>query len=110
MRDNDDPFKEHQILSEQTLRKLLPGDLLLSDRNREDFRFINGGFSFRYRNRVTIERELPLFKRRNVTPLRFGRSFTTGPAYPVRNDRLRSRLPAVGSFPGAKVRVDHTKL
>jgi hypothetical protein len=62
------PFKEHQILSEQTLRKLLPGDLLLSDRNREDFCFINGGFSFRYRNRVTIERELPLLKRRNVTP------------------------------------------
>jgi Protein of unknown function (DUF2490) len=55
------------LLTEQTLRKLLPGDLLLSDRNREDFRFVNGDFSFRYRNRVTIEREFQLMKR-TITP------------------------------------------
>ena len=65
---NDDPFKEHRILTEQTLRKMLPGDLLLSDRNREDFRFIQGDFSFRYRNRVTLEREIHLVKGRPVTP------------------------------------------
>lgn len=41
--------------------------ILLSDRNREDFRFVNGKFSFRYRNRVTLEREFRLFKR-SVTP------------------------------------------
>lgn len=64
----DDPYKEHRLLTEQTLRKLLPGDLLLSDRNREDFRFINGDFSFRYRNRVTLEREFHLFKQRPITP------------------------------------------
>lgn len=51
---NSDPFKEHRLVTEQTLRKLLPGDLLLSDRNREDFRFVNGNYSFRYRNRVTF--------------------------------------------------------
>ena len=68
MGDADSPYKEHRILTEQTLRKLLPGDLLLSDRNREDFRFISGDFSFRYRNRVTIEREVHLFKGRNITP------------------------------------------
>lgn len=70
--DNDNGFREHRLLSEQILRKLLPADLLLTDRNREDFRFINRDFSFRYRNRVTIEREfqfnVPLFKRRTVTP------------------------------------------
>ena len=66
--DSDDPFKEHRLLTEQTLRKMLPGDLLLSDRNREDFRFVNGDFSFRYRNRVTIEREVHLFKERTITP------------------------------------------
>ena len=65
---NSEPFKEHRLLTEQTLRQLLPGDLLLSDRNREDFRFVNGDFSFRYRNRVTLERELPLFKGRTITP------------------------------------------
>lgn len=62
-------------LIEQTLRKLLPGSLLLSDRNREEFRFVNGDFSFRYRNRVTIEREFHLFKQRNITPYVSGEIF-----------------------------------
>ena len=66
--DADEPYKEHRLLTEQTLRKLLPGELLLSDRNREDFRFVNGDFSFRYRNRVSIEREIDLFKGRTITP------------------------------------------
>jgi len=69
---NDDGFREHRLLSEQILRKLLPGEILLTDRNREDFRFITGDFSFRYRNRVMIEREfqlnLPLLRRRTITP------------------------------------------
>ena len=72
---NDDPFKEHRLLTEQTLRKLIPGGLLLSDRNREDFRFVNGDFSFRYRNRVTLEREFHLLKRRTVTPYVSGEVF-----------------------------------
>jgi hypothetical protein len=66
--DTDSPYKENRLLTEQTLRKLLPGNLLLSDRNREDFRFIDGDFSFRYRNRVTIEREFHLYKKRTITP------------------------------------------
>jgi len=71
----DDPFKEHRLITEQTLRQLLPGDLLLSDRNREDFRFVDGDFSFRYRNRVTLERELHLFKGRTLTPYVSGEIF-----------------------------------
>ena len=71
----DDPFKEHRLVTEQTLRKLLPGDLLLSDRNRQDFRFIDGDFSFRYRNRVTLERELHLLKGRTITPYVSGEIF-----------------------------------
>ena len=71
--ETDDGFREHRVLTDQILRKLLPGDLLLTDRNREEFRFITGDFSFRYRNRVTIEREfqwfrLPLFRGRTITP------------------------------------------
>jgi hypothetical protein len=73
--DSDSPYKEHRFLTEQTLRKLLPGDVLLSDRNREDFRFVNGDFSFRYRNRVTIEREFHLYKKRNITPYVSGELF-----------------------------------
>jgi hypothetical protein len=72
---NSEPFKEHRLLTEQTFRHLLPGDLVLSDRNREDFRFLNGDFSFRYRNRVTLEREVHLFKGRNITPYVSGEIF-----------------------------------
>ena len=72
---NKDSFKEHRLLTEQTLRHLLPGDLLLSDRNREDFRFVKGDFSFRYRNRVTLEREFHLLKGRTVTPYVSGEIF-----------------------------------
>ena len=71
--ENDDGFREHRLLSEQILRKILPGDLLLTDRNREDFRFIKGDFSFRYRNRLMVEREfqvniLTFLRRRSITP------------------------------------------
>ena len=70
----DDSYREHRLLTEQTFRKMLPGNLLLSDRNREDFRFLKGDFSFRYRNRVTIEREFQL-KRRTITPYVSGELF-----------------------------------
>ena len=61
-----DPFKERRIVSEQTIRQDLPLKILLSDRNRQDFRFVNGKFSFRYRNRLTLEREFVL--PRTLTP------------------------------------------
>ena len=85
----DDSYREHRLLTEQTFRKLLPGDLLLSDRNREDFRFLKGDFSFRYRNRVTIEREFQL-KKRSITPYVSGEIF-----YDTRYDIWnRNRLSA----------------
>lgn len=62
-----DPFKEHRIIFEQTLRQPLPLEVLLSDRNREDLRWVNGEFSARYRNRVTLEREFKVLNRA-VTP------------------------------------------
>jgi len=73
---NSEPFREHRLITEQTFRKLLPADVIVSDRNRQDFRFISGeDFSFRYRNRVTFEREFHLPKwvpklltRRSITP------------------------------------------
>jgi hypothetical protein len=71
--DSDNGFREHRLLADQILRKLLPAGVLLTDRNREEFRFITGELSFRYRNRVTIEREfqwfnVPLLKGRTITP------------------------------------------
>lgn len=62
-----DPFKEHRIIFEQTLRQPLPLKVLLSDRNREDLRWVNGEFSARYRNRVTLEREFKVLNRA-ITP------------------------------------------
>lgn len=58
-----DPFKEHRIVFEQTLRQPLPLDVLLSDRNRQELRWVNGEFSARYRNRVTLEREFKVLNR-----------------------------------------------
>ena len=62
-----DPFKEHRIVLEQTVRQPLPLEVLLSDRNREDIRWVNGEFSARYRNRVTLEREFKILNRA-ITP------------------------------------------
>jgi hypothetical protein len=58
-----DPFKEQRIIFEQTLRQPLPLEVLLSDRNREELRWVNGEFSARYRNRVTLEREFKVLNR-----------------------------------------------
>ena len=65
--DETDPFKEHRPVLEQTYRERLPLGILLSDRNRQDFRIINGDFSFRYRNRLMLEREF-LLPGRSLTP------------------------------------------
>lgn len=62
-----DPFEEHRIIFEQTLRQPLPLEVLFSDRNREELRWVNGDFSARYRNRVTLEREFKVLNRA-VTP------------------------------------------
>lgn len=88
---DSESFKEHRFLTEQTFRTLLPGGLLLSDRNREDFRFVDGDFSFRYRNRVTVEREFHLFRRRSITPYVSGEIF-----YDSRYDIWNRNRYAVG--------------
>ena len=62
-----DPFKEHRIVFEQILRQPLPLEVLFTDRNREELRWVNGEFSGRYRNRVQLEREFKVLNRA-VTP------------------------------------------
>ena len=54
---------ENRVLIEATVRYPLKGqfgDVLLSNRNRMDFRVIDGTYSWRYRNRLSAERELSL--------------------------------------------------
>jgi hypothetical protein len=52
---------EQRIVTEGTPRFPLKAGVVLSDRNRTEFRFIDGQFSWRYRNRLTSERTLSLF-------------------------------------------------
>ena len=65
--ENDTPFREHRIVTEQSFRKKTKWSIQLTDRNRQDWRWVNGDFSFRYRNRITAEREFRLWGR-PVTP------------------------------------------
>jgi hypothetical protein len=71
---DSDSYKEHRIILEQTYRRTIPLTILLSDRNREELRFVNGNFSGRYRNRLTLEREFSLRKLR-LTPYASGEIF-----------------------------------
>ena len=48
---------EHRGLLEATARYPLVRGVLLSDRNRVDFRIIDGEFAWRYRNRISAERD-----------------------------------------------------
>ena len=54
---------ENRVLLEATVRYPMKnhfGDVLLSNRNRMDFRVIDGAYSWRYRKRLSVERELSL--------------------------------------------------
>ena len=55
---SESDFREHRLLLEQTFKTTIPGKIVVSDRNRQDFRFVRGEYSFRYRNRLTLEREV----------------------------------------------------
>jgi len=64
---SNDRFREHRIVTEESLRKKIKSSILLTDRNRQDWRWVDGDFSFRYRNRLTAEKEFRLANRR-ITP------------------------------------------
>jgi hypothetical protein len=51
-----DPFTEHTPTVETHWRFSLPGSMLLTDRNRADFRFVDANYQPRYRNRLKLER------------------------------------------------------
>jgi Protein of unknown function (DUF2490) len=50
-------YQENRILFEQTVRTYIPWKVLLSDRNREELRWLSGSLSARYRNRLRLERD-----------------------------------------------------
>ncbi len=69
-----DQPSEHRAIAEITPRFPLPWAMLLSERNRADFRFIDGEFSWRYRPRLMVERSFAV-KRLSVTPYARGELF-----------------------------------
>lgn len=52
-----DEYKEHRIVAEATIRLAITEKILTSDRNAADVRWILGKYSWRYRNRLRVERE-----------------------------------------------------
>lgn len=57
---HEPPTIEHRPLVEATLRWAFPYAILLSDRNRAEFRIISGDYSWRYRNELKLERDFKI--------------------------------------------------
>lgn len=53
-----DPFKENMLVTEASNRFYLPWEILMSVKNRFDWRFNNGDFNSRYRPRIMLEKDL----------------------------------------------------
>ena len=85
---------EHRGVVEATARYPLPRGVLVSDRSRMDLRSIDGTFSWRYRNRLTVEREFSAGRFRFV-PYARGEIY-----YDSRFDKVsRTALIGGSSFP-----------
>ena len=69
-----DPFTEHTPTVENHWRFPLPGSILLTDRNRADFRFVDGDYQPRYRNRLKLERTFQA-GRLDITPYGHAEAF-----------------------------------
>jgi hypothetical protein len=75
---NDSGAATEQMLTcEATGRAPLPASLLLSDRNRFDFRWVNGDYTWRYRNRLKLERTFSA-GRYQLTPYAHAEVFYSG--------------------------------
>jgi hypothetical protein len=89
-----DASDEHRGVLEATARYPLALGVLVSDRNRMDLRSVGGEFSWRYRNRLTVEKEFSI-GRFKFNPYARGEIY-----YDSRYDKLsRNSLIAGSSFP-----------
>jgi hypothetical protein len=65
--DQDDSYQqEHRIMVESTPKYVVPFGFLLQDRNRIEFRWMDGVYGFRYRNRLSADRPMKAGKVRLV--------------------------------------------
>lgn len=65
--ESGDTSIEHKIMLDATPRYAFARKLLMNDRNRFEFRWINGAYHFRYRNRLMFERPIKV-KKLKLTP------------------------------------------
>jgi hypothetical protein len=56
----DPPQIEHRIVTDATFRWVLPHHILNTDRDRFEFRFVNGAYSWRYRNQFKVSRDFSM--------------------------------------------------
>jgi len=89
---------ENRPIAELTGRFKMPLSILLSDRNRLDFRFVSGQpFSWRYRNRLTLERNFEI-RNYTFTPYVRGEFF-----YDITEGKIDKNAFTIGStFPLSK--------
>lgn len=73
-RDPSSTTLEHKVMADATLRWTFPHDVLLSDRNRLEFRWVDGNFHYRYRNRPMLEKPFRSL-RRDITPFIGGEAY-----------------------------------
>ena len=59
--------KEHKIMVDGTFRYTLPAKVLMTDRARFEFRWLDNDFHWRFRNRLFFERQLKI-QRLKLTP------------------------------------------
>lgn len=71
---SSEPFSEHTPTLETHWRFPLPRSVLLTDRNRADFRIKDGNYQPRYRNRLKLERTFKV-GRLDVTPYAHAEAF-----------------------------------
>jgi len=50
-------FREDRLLTEQTFRVRLPAKVMVDFRTREDFRWLDTGYSMRFRERIQVQRD-----------------------------------------------------
>jgi Protein of unknown function (DUF2490) len=56
----DKKKREHRIIFQATPRYVPGADISISDRNQVEFRWVNGVYDVRYRNRLTVDRPFKL--------------------------------------------------
>jgi hypothetical protein len=71
---NDETKSENRIIVQATPRYMPGAGFLLTDRNRIEFRWVNGSYDMRYRNKLTIDRRLKL-QNFSFTPYASGELF-----------------------------------